>query len=402
MNLKYLKEKNILVGISAGIACYKTISLLSILRKNNCNIKVIMTDNAMKLVSPITVQAVSGGKVYHNMWSLERNDIEHISLKDFPDITILAPATANIIGKMTSAIADDLLSTTLLGIKTPVYVVPSMNTDMIENPFVIKNINSLKENGYKIMEPAEGFLACGVSGKGRMPEPEKILEYVEKDQEKNNELSGKKFLITFGATREYIDDVRFITNSSSGKMGYSIYNELRGRGAIVKAVAGPNNLNIDDKNVLNVLTSEQMFEKVKEKIHEMDCFISCAAVSDYTPMEKIKGKIKKENEKLEELKLKRTKDILKEISGENPDKVMVGFAAEWQDHEKNALAKMKKKDLDILVLNDVSKKEIGFSSDNNQVTIYSKNDNPIKTEILSKKEIAKIIVDSIVKELKKH
>ena len=401
MNLKFLKEKKILVGISAGIACYKTISLLSILRKNNCNIKIIMTENAMKLISPITVQAVSGGKVYHDLWSIERNDIEHISLKDFPDITILAPATANIIGKITSGIGDDLLSTTLLGIKTPIYIVPSMNTDMIENPFVIKNINSLKENGYKIMEPAEGFLACGVSGKGRMPEPENILEYVEIEQDKNNELSGKDFLITFGATREYIDDVRFITNSSSGKMGYAIFNELRSRGAQVKAVAGPNNLNIDDENVLNVLTSEQMFEKVKENIQTADCFISCAAVSDYTPLEKVKGKIKKDREDLKDLKLKRTKDILKQISRENPEKLMVGFAAEWKDHEKNALDKMKKKDLDLLVLNDVSKKEIGFASDNNQVTIYSKKEAPIKTEILSKKEIAKIVVDNIVKNLKK-
>jgi len=400
MDLNFLKGKKVLVCISAGIACYKTVSLLSILRKNSCELKIIMTENAMKLISPITVQAVSGGKVYHDMWSIERNDIEHISLKDFPDLTILAPATANIIGKMTSAIADDLLSTTLLGIKTPVYIVPSMNTDMIENPFVIKNINLLKANGYNIMEPDEGFLACGVNGKGRMPEPDRILEYVENDLRKNLQLSGKKFLITFGATREYIDDVRFITNSSSGKMGYAIYKELISRGASVKGIAGPNNLNIDDKNIISVLTSGQMYEKVKENIEDADCFISCAAVSDYTPVKKVTGKIKKNKDSIIAIKLKRTKDILKNIAENNSDRLMVGFAAEWEDHEKNAISKMKEKSLDLLILNDVSKKEVGFASDNNQVTIYSRHDQPIKTDVLSKKEIANIIVDSMVKNLK--
>ncbi|PLX18969.1 MAG: bifunctional phosphopantothenoylcysteine decarboxylase/phosphopantothenate--cysteine ligase CoaBC [Candidatus Muiribacterium halophilum] len=401
MRLESLKGKRILIGITAGIACYKTISLLSILRKIGCELKIIMTENSMRLISPITVQAVSGGKVYHDMWSCERGEIEHISLKDFPDLTIIAPASANIIGKFTSAIADDLLSTTFLGIKTPVYIVPSMNTDMIENPFVIKNIERLKENGYKLMEPAEGFLACGVNGKGRMPEPEEILKYIDDDIIKNQELSGKNFLLTFGATREYIDDIRFITNNSSGKMGYSIYNELKRRGAKVKAIAGPNDLRIEDENIINVLTSEEMYKKVEKNIKDVDCFISCAAVSDYTPEKKVKGKIKKDKDDINSLKLKRTKDILKKVSQDNPDKIMVGFAAEWQDHEKNALSKMKKKSLDMLVLNDVSNKNIGFRSDNNQVTIYSKKNQTIKTEILTKKEIAHIVVNSIVKILKK-
>ncbi|MGM0608442.1 MAG: bifunctional phosphopantothenoylcysteine decarboxylase/phosphopantothenate--cysteine ligase CoaBC [Candidatus Muiribacteriota bacterium] len=396
MSLKNFKNKKILVCITGGIGASKVPALLSLLRKNKAEIKIVMTENAKKFITPLTCQAISGASVYTSMWEDKRDDINHISLKDFPDLTIVVPATANIIGKFTSAIADDLLSTTLLGIKTPVLFVPAMNKDMWQNPFFQKKLKKLIKNGYYYMQPSSGFLACGEEGKGRMPEPLHILNFAYKNFFLKNTLSAQKVLITLGSTREWFDDVRFISNPSSGKMGKFISKEFINRGAEVTIIAGKHSVELpEEARVIEVDTACEMEREVFSNIKGKTVFISAAAVCDFRPDKKFKGKIKKVNKEKEIVQLVKNPDILKKVGIKYKNSILLcGFAAETENHEKNALKKLKDKNLNMLLLNDVSGEETGFESDFNEMTIFTEKDKKILKKD-SKQNIAGKIVDFI-------
>ncbi len=394
--IKKFKNKNILIGVTGGIGVSKVPQLLSMLKKCGANIRIIMTENSTKFVTPLTMETISNSPVYTTMWESKKREINHISLKDFPDLTIIVPATANIIGKFTSSVADDLLSTTLLGIKTPIVFIPAMNTDMWNNVFFQKKLKALVENGYYYMEPASGMLACGVEGKGRMPEVEEILEFSAEILAEKHLLSGKKVLLTLGATREWIDDVRFISNPSSGKMGKFLAEEFIKNGADLTIIAAHNSVKLPENcKIIKVNTACDMYDEVLNNIKENHIFVSCAAVCDFRPEKKATGKIKKENKDEENIKFVKNPDILKETGKKyGGKKFIVGFAAETDNHEKNALKKLENKKLDMLVLNDVSKKDRGFESDNNEVTVFTKNKKE-KIEISSKKNIAAKLVEII-------
>jgi len=327
-----LKNKNILIGVCGGIAAYKVCELIRLLKKNEANVKVIMTENAQKFITPLTLQTLSQNKVYTDTFESEYSyDIEHISLTTWADILVVAPATANIIGKFANGIADDLLTTTFLAFDKPVLIVPAMNSNMFENAIVQQNIQKLKLVGINFVQPESGFLACGVYGKGRYPENQKILIEIEKLL-CSQDLAGKKVLITAGPTREYLDPIRFISNRSSGKMGYALAEEAYKRGAKVTVISGPVNINTyADIEIINVQTAFQMYHKVKDIYMQYDILIFSAAVADYRPKSVSENKIKKENRDELAIELVKNPDILKFV-GDNkkPGQIIVGFSAETE------------------------------------------------------------------------
>lgn len=322
-----IKNKNVLIGICGGIAAYKVCELIRLLKKSEANVKVIMTKNAQKFITPLTLQTLSQNRVYTDTFESEYfYDIEHVSLTTWADILVVAPATANIIGKFASGIADDLLTTTFLAFDKPVLIVPAMNSNMLENAIVKQNIHKLKSIGINFVEPESGFLACGVYGKGRYPENQKILIEIEKLL-CSQDLAGKKVLITAGPTREYLDPIRFISNRSSGKMGYALAEEAYKRGSQVTVVSGPVSINTyADIEIIHVQTASQMYHKVKEIYDQYDILIFSAAVADYRPKTTNQNKIKKENKNELTIELIKNPDILKFV-GENkkPSQVIVGF-----------------------------------------------------------------------------
>ncbi|ADQ40534.1 phosphopantothenoylcysteine decarboxylase/phosphopantothenate/cysteine ligase [Caldicellulosiruptor acetigenus I77R1B] len=392
-----LKNKNVLIGICGGIAAYKVCELIRLLKKNEANVKVIMTKNAQKFITPLTLQTLSQNKVYTNTFEREYSyDIEHISLTTWADILVVAPATANIIGKFANGIADDLLSTTFLAFDKPVLIVPAMNSNMFENAIVKQNIHKLKSVGINFVEPESGFLACGVYGKGRYPENQKILIEIEKLL-CNQDLAGKKVLITAGPTREYLDPIRFISNRSSGKMGYAIAEEAYKRGAQVTVVSGPVSINTyADIEIIHVQTASQMYQKVKDIYAQYDILIFSAAVADYRPKTTNKNKIKKENKDELVIELVKNPDILKFV-GENkkPGQIIVGFSAETENVLENSQKKLEAKNADLIVANNVLEEGAGFDVDTNIVTLISKE----KIENLpkmNKSEVAKRIFDHVL------
>lgn len=392
-----LKNKNVLIGICGGIAAYKVCELIRLLKKNEANVKVIMTKNAQKFITPLTLQTLSQNKVYTDTFESEYSyDIEHISLTTWADILVVAPATANIIGKFANGIADDLLSTTFLAFDKPVLIVPAMNSNMFENAIVKQNIHKLKSVGINFVEPESGFLACGVYGKGRYPENQKILIEIEKLL-CNQDLAGKKVLITAGPTREYLDPIRFISNRSSGKMGYAIAEEAYKRGAQVTVVSGPVIITTyADIEIINVQTASQMYQKVKDIYAQYDILIFSAAVADYRPKTTNKNKIKKENTDELVIELVKNPDILKFV-GENkkPGQIIVGFSAETENVLENSQKKLEAKNADLIVANNVLEEGAGFDVDTNIVTLISKE----KIENLpkmSKSEVAKRIFDHVL------
>ncbi len=347
-----LKRKKILLGITGGIAAYKAVDLASRLTKMGAEVKTVMTANACEFISPITIKSITHQPVITKMFDINA-DIEHISLADWADIVVIAPATANIIGKTATGIADDLLSTTIMATTAPVLFVPAMNIHMYENPIVQENIDRLSNLGYFFMEPEFGRLACGYEGKGRYPENDEIIYHISTYIKYKKDLKGKEVLVTAGASRESIDPMRFITNHSSGKMGLALARAAHIRGANVKLIHSSLGVKVPEYlESIETITAEEMYSAVQKVYPASDVTFMTAAVADYTPSKPEKQKIKK-TEALE-LELTRTKDILKEL-GEKKTKnqILVGFAAESENIKENALIKIKEKNLDFICANDL-------------------------------------------------
>lgn len=397
-----LKNKNIVIGISGGIAVYKVCDIVSRLKKLGANINIIMTKNATNFVSPLTFQSLSNTPVVTDMFEkVDKWDIEHIALAKKADLFLLVPATANIIGKLVSGISDDMLTTTVMATKSDVLIAPAMNTNMYNNKIVQDNILKLKNYGYKFIEPSCGRLACGDIGKGKLADVEVIIKKtVNYFFPQNLLLKDKKVLVTAGPTNESIDPVRYLTNHSSGKMGYEIAKSAIKHGAKVTLISGQVNIpqpeNLD--NFIQITTANEMFEEVKNHYKNQDIIIKSAAVADYRP-EYTPHKIKKKDGDLY-LKLKRNPDILSWI-GENKqnNQILVGFAAESENLINNAITKLNKKNLDMIVANNIIKSDAGFKKDTNKVTIINKDGTIKDFPVLSKSEVAENIIKIIVKKI---
>ena len=400
--------KNILVGVTGGIAAYKSAGIVSLLKKKGYNVKVVMTENATKIIGPLTLETLSRNRIYVDMWdSNPHYEVEHISLADWADMVLIAPATYNIIGKVANGIADDMLTTILsaVSVRKPVFFALAMNVNMYENPILKENINKLSSFGYRFIDAEEGLLACNYSAKGRMSEPEDIVEEIErysifsKFENFDTALKGKKILITSGRTKENIDPVRYLSNNSSGKMGYSLAQAAVDLGAEVTLISGPTDLKIPNglKNFISVESTLEMYEKVDEYFKNTDIFIACAAVADYRPKEYKKEKIKKSDSDFV-IELVRNPDILLEMSKKKEKQLLVGFAAETNDIRENALKKLEKKNLDIIVANNASV----MGSDENVIEIIKKDRTSVEISQKSKVELAYDILSEVVCELKKR
>ncbi|WP_458413946.1 bifunctional phosphopantothenoylcysteine decarboxylase/phosphopantothenate--cysteine ligase CoaBC [Schinkia sp. CFF1] len=385
-----MKGKKILLCVTGGIAVYKAAALTSKLSQTGAIVKVMMTESAMKFVQPLTFQALSRNEVYFDTFDeKDVGKIAHIDLADWADLVIVAPATANMIGKLANGIADCMISTTLLATTAPVWIAPAMNVHMYDHPAVKRNINILHGFGYQFIEPAEGHLACGYVGKGRLEEPEKIVELVQGffNQESIG-LHGKKILVTAGPTREIIDPVRYLTNRSSGKMGYSLAEAAASLGADVTLISGPTTLT-PPQNVtfVQIETAREMYEEVMKYYPETDLVIKAAAVADYRPITIYDQKMKKQDGDLS-IKLERTIDILKTLGEQKEHQILVGFAAETENVEAYAEKKLKTKNLDMIVANNVKAQGAGFGVDTNIITIYTSTGEKLEFPLLSKKEAA--------------
>ena len=390
-------SKCVVIGVTGGIAIYKALDVISALRKKDIEVHVIMTESASKFVNPLTFQSISQNMVVTDMFAEPKAwEIQHISLAQKADLMLVAPATANIIGKISNGIADDMLSTTIMATKAKVLIAPAMNTNMYENKIVQNNISKLKDFGYKFIEPASGRLACGDVGIGKLADVNTIVERVlEELEEKEQDLLGKKVLISAGPTIAPIDPVRYITNRSTGKMGYAIAQEARERGAEVVLVSGPTNLNPPkDVKIINIKTNEEMKNEILQYFEWADIVIKSAAVADYKPKEYSEEKIKKGDGDLN-LCLTRDNDILKSLGEIKTHQILVGFA-ESNNVLENANKKLKNKNLDFIVANDITSSDTGFGSEDNKVVILSKNDEKLELEKMSKKEVASNIFDMIL------
>ncbi|MEK3908255.1 bifunctional phosphopantothenoylcysteine decarboxylase/phosphopantothenate--cysteine ligase CoaBC [Oceanobacillus sp. FSL W7-1309] len=397
-----VNQKNILLGVSGGIAVYKACALASKLTQKGANVKVMMTESAAKFVSPLTFQALSRNPVYIDTFD-EKNPkkIAHIDVADWADIAIIAPATANIIGKLANGIADDMLSTTLLATEADVYIAPAMNVHMYAHPAVIQNMKQLEDWGYHFIEPGAGYLACGYVGKGRLEEPESIIEAVESHQLKEQMLAGKKVLISAGPTREKVDPVRFFTNRSSGKMGYALAEVAAELGAEVTLVSGPVSERISHPKVkrVSVLTAEDMYKAMHAHFADQDIVIKAAAVADYRPKLVHEQKVKKQDGNWQ-IEMERTKDILKSLGEMKTNQFLVGFAAETNNPLEYGEKKLLQKHLDAIVVNDVSAEGAGFEGDTNMVTYLNKAMHQDEVSIASKREVAARILEFIDRDMK--
>jgi phosphopantothenoylcysteine decarboxylase/phosphopantothenate--cysteine ligase len=391
-----LEHKNILLGVTGGIAAYKALELVRLLTKQNAVVHVVMTKHAEQFVGKVSFQTLSGNPVLTDTFDLSLGaEIKHISLPDNASIAVIAPATANFIAKLAHGIADDLLSTMMLAMTKPVLIAPSMNVHMYNNPVVQDNIAKLKNYGYHFIEPNEGWLACGYEGKGRLAEPEQILEEIEFLLTKKD-LQGKNILVSAGPTREYIDPVRFISNPSSGKMGYAIAKAARMRGANVILVSGKVNIKPPyGVRYVEVESAQQMYEQIKGLSSSVDCIIMSSAVSDFSPSKTSSQKIKKTSAYLD-IRLERTQDILSSVTRNKGDKIIVGFAAETNNIEQYAKEKLIQKNLDMIVANNVTEKGSGFESDTNKVLIIFKNGTIEDLPLMRKADLADVILDRIV------
>ena len=389
-------KKCVVVGVSGGVAVYKTLDVISRLRKKDVEVHVIMTKSATEFVTPLSFQSLSQNMVITDMFAEPKAwEIQHISLAKKADLMLIVPATANIIGKVANGIADDMLSTTIMATKAPVVFCPAMNTNMYENPIVQRNISLLKELGYEFIEPASGRLACGDEGKGKLQDTEIIAEETLRRLHSTKDLLGKKVVVTAGPTMVPIDPVRILTNRSSGKMGYSIAEEARDRGAEVVLISGPTSLRKPNGiKVIDIKTNEDMFNAIKNEFEDADIVIKSAAVADYKAKNYSNEKIKKTGDDLN-LIFERDRDIPKTLGDMKENQILVGFAAESSNLKENAKGKLERKNLDYIVANDISKPETGFASDENKVTIISKSGEEVSLEKMSKREVAKNIFDII-------
>lgn len=396
-----LKNKTVLVGVSGSIAAYKSASLVSMLVKSGAEVHVLMTKNATNIINPIAFETLTGNKCLVDTFD---RDFEfkatHVSIAHKADLFVIAPATANVIAKVVNGLADDMLTTTFLAARCPKMISPAMNTAMYENPVTQDNLEKCRHYGYEIIEPASGYLACGDTGKGKMPEPEHLFECILNKIQFEKDLDGKKILVTAGPTMEAMDPVRFITNHSSGKMGYSIARIAMRRGAKVTLVSGPVNIAAPvGVELVNVKSAAQMFEAVKENFAEADMIIKAAAVADYRPKNVSDEKVKKHDGELS-IELERTDDILAWL-GKNrkPGQILCGFSMETQNMLENSRAKLAKKNIDMICANNLKTEGAGFNVDTNVITMITK-DREVELPVLSKDEVAVRILDFII-ELKK-
>ena len=389
---------NILLIVSGGIAAYKSIELCSSLVKQGNNVKVILTKNAENFVTQLPFQTLTKNRVYTSTFEeIDENEIQHIDLTKWADKIIVAPATANLISKFANGIADDLATSLMLAVRDTsiVYIVPAMNTFMYRNPIIQDNMNKLIKLGFNFVKPDSGLLACGDVGEGKFPSIEKIESFVFQEVEQN--LKGKKVLVTAGPTKEFIDPFRCLTNPSTGKMGISLANECTRRGAEVILVSSVDNDTISSKvKKIKITSTNDMFEVVKNNFKDCDFIIKAAAVSDYTPVQIFDKKVKKQDGNLT-IEFQRTQDILKYVGdNKHEGQKVIGFAAETNNLIEYAKEKIVKKNLDYIVANDISKKDIGFGSDDNEVYIIAKNGNIKKVEKTTKENIAKELLDTII------
>lgn len=397
-----LTNKKILLCVTGGIAVYKAVDLTSKLTQQGAQVKVMLTEAATKFVSPLTFQAISRNPVYTDTFD-EKDPavIAHIDLADWPDMIIIAPATANTIAKLANGIGDDMVTTTLLATETPVYVAPAMNVHMYAHPAVQQNMQTLADWGYHFIEPGEGYLACGYVGKGRLEEPQTIVDILRNEQKQEQIFQGKNILITAGPTREKVDPVRFFTNRSTGKMGYALAKAAAQLGANVTLISGPTNETIQDKNVqvIHVVSAEDMYNAVMEQMDKQQIIIKTAAVADYRPKVTFDDKMKKQPGNLQ-LEMERTKDILQEIGKRKTTQYVVGFAAETKHVITYAKEKLKNKQMDAIVVNDVSQEGAGFATDTNIATFITKDNEQIDLPLATKDAMAHKICRLIVENMK--
>ena len=398
--MKNLKGKKILLIICGGIAAYKSLETIRILKKNGCEIKTILTKSSKEFVTPLSITSLSKGKVYDDLFSIENeSEMDHIALSRWADLILVEPATANTISKLAKGSSEDLASTVILASNKPIFLAPAMNVRMWEHPSTKENLDILKNYSYKIIGPEIGEMACGEFGEGKMTEPIDIVKRINDYLfiiNKNNKL---KALVTAGPTKEYIDPIRFITNRSSGKQGYEIAKSLSRNGYQTTLISGPTNLKIHDEiKLIKVETTEQMFKETQKNL-PVDVAIFSAAVADFKVAEKYDIKIKKKDEL--NIKLEKNVDILSYISNHNSmrPKLVIGFAAETNNLEDNAIDKLKNKNCDMIIANDVSNKSIGFDSDLNEVTIFYKNNKKEKLFAKNKSLISEEIVERVNNQL---
>ena len=390
-----LKGKTVLLGVTGGIAAYKIANLASALVKLHADVNVIMTQNATNFINPITFESLTGNKCIVD--TFDRNfkfKVEHIALAELADVFMVAPASANVIGKIANGIADDMLTTTFMACKKKKILAPAMNTNMYENPIVQDNIRKLKSYGMEIIEPATGYLACGTTGSGKLPDEKILLEYILREVAYEKDLSGKTVLVTAGPTREAIDPVRFISNHSTGKMGYAIARSASLRGARVILVSGP--VSIEPPlfaELVPVVSAEDMYNAVMKYKDEADIIVKSAAVADYTPATISNEKIKKQSGDMR-IELKRTKDILKELGqSRRENQFICGFAMETENLIENAVKKLESKNVDMIVANSLKTEGAGFGTDTNVVTLIKK-DGKTELPIMSKTDVAMKILDA--------
>jgi phosphopantothenoylcysteine decarboxylase/phosphopantothenate--cysteine ligase len=390
-----LQGKKIVLGVTGSIAAYKAVELTREFIRKDASVRVIMTKNATEFITPLTFQTLSGNPVYIDMFSfLQEYHFAHISLAEYADIMVIAPATANVIGKIASGLADDLLTTAIMTTKSPVLVCPAMNTHMYENPVVRSNIARLAEIGYLVMEPGYGILACSAEGSGRLPEVSDIVEEVESILSEKD-LTGEKILITAGPTREPFDPVRFITNYSSGKMGYALANAARRRGAEVALISGPTTLAVPPGIAfVSVASAVEMRNAVMERMEGATIIIKAAAVADYRPAIRSGSKIKKRQGTLT-LSLERNPDIIAEIGKIKGRRILVGFAVETENLVENAMVKLVEKNMDLIVANDVTQVGAGFGHDTNIIRILDREGGQMELPMMEKTVAADRILDRI-------
>ena len=391
-----LKGKTVVLGVTGSIAAYKMANLTSMLTKLHCDVHVIMTKNATNIINPITFETLTARKCLVDTFDRNFNyNIEHVALGEKADVVLVAPASANVIGKMAAGIADDMLTTTILACKCKKIVAPAMNTNMYENPVVQANLKKLKEFGMEVIEPASGMLACRVEGKGKLPSEEVLLEYILREIQFEKDMTGKKVLVTAGATQEAIDPVRYITNHSTGKMGYALAKIAMRRGADVTLITAPTNLPAPlFADVVPVVSAQEMFDAVKERAPQMDIIIKAAAVADYTPVSVSDEKIKKKDGDLS-LPMRRTTDILAYL-GEHrkPGQFICGFSMETENLVENSKKKLQKKNAVLILANNLRDEGAGFGTDTNVVTLVME-EGIVELPCMSKEEVAEAVLDAI-------
>jgi phosphopantothenoylcysteine decarboxylase/phosphopantothenate--cysteine ligase len=394
-----LKGKKILLGVTGSIAAYKAAEIVSLLKKKGAEVFVIITESATKFIQPLTFSTLSGNPVIDNLFSIDdKIAVKHISLAEWADLILIAPATANIIGKIANGICDDILTTTVMACKVKVIFAPAMNKNMISSPLYRQNVEKLTALGYGFVDSEYGRLACGEIGEGRLANIEEIVDTLEYALTFKNDYQGKTVLVTASCTREPIDKVRFISNYSSGKMGFALAKIARGRGARVILITGPTSLPAPKGiTTISIESAEEMKKEVFKYFSEADIVISAAAVADFRPREVFAGKLKKEKGEKPLIELERTPDILYELGKKKGEKILVGFAAETENLGANALKKLKEKRLDLIVANDISAKEAGFDSDNNRARLIDSKGTARELSLMPKIDMAEKILDEILK-----